>query len=102
MIKSLLAAMLEPVEQLKRFEFEGDYTSRLALMEELKSMPFGAVWDYYCLIAGVPIGMDWLKEVKQYELEVQSNRGEKSENLIKPRLDPANQPRTITTNGMIS
>ncbi len=74
MIKSLLAAMLEPSQQLRQFEIEGDYTSRLALMEELKSMPFGAVWDYYCLVSGVPTGMDWLKVVKQYEIEVQLHR----------------------------
>jgi L-rhamnose isomerase len=79
--KALLAALLEPQEQMKQFELEGDYTSRLALMEELKMMPFGAVWDYYCLVSDVPIGMDWLKEVKQYETDVLSNRSSVSETV---------------------
>lgn len=70
MVKALLSAMLEPVEMLKNFESTGDNTSRLALMEELKTLPFGAVWDYYCLKSGVPVGMSWLSEVKQYEGDV--------------------------------
>jgi L-rhamnose isomerase len=70
MIKSLLIAMLEPYAELKRVELEGDYSSRLALMEEFKTFPFGAVWDYYCLKKNVPVGEAWLKEVKEYEKEV--------------------------------
>ena len=74
MIRALCQALLEPVSTLKTLEAEGDYTSRLALMEELKTMPFAAVWDYYCLQEGVPVGMDWLSEVKTYEAEVLSKR----------------------------
>jgi L-rhamnose isomerase len=70
MIRALCMALLEPVEVLKRHECEGDYTSRLALMEELKTMPFAAVWDYYCDQQGVPVGLDWLREVKRYEQDV--------------------------------
>jgi L-rhamnose isomerase len=66
--------MLEPVDQLKKLELAGDYTSRLALMEESKSMPFAAVWDYYCLQQGAPIGEQWLAEVKKYEQTVLSKR----------------------------
>ena len=66
-------------EQLKKYELEGDYTSRLALMEELKTMPFGAVWDYYCLQSGVPVGMEWLEAVKKYEQDVLSYRSDVSE-----------------------
>lgn len=69
-IKALLRAMLEPVEMLKKAELEGDYTTRLALMEEFKSYPFGAVWDYYCAKMGVPVREEWLAEVKTYEKEV--------------------------------
>ncbi len=69
LIKSLLLAMLEPVDRLQQLEREGDFTSRLALMEEQKSLPFGAVWDYYCLKSEVPVGAAWLDEVKQYERE---------------------------------
>ncbi len=78
MIKALLMALLEPTEQLKQLELAGDFTSRLALMEEQKSLPFGAVWDYYCLKSGVSIGSNWLKEVKQYEKDVLSLRSDVS------------------------
>ncbi|WP_426334706.1 L-rhamnose isomerase [Paenibacillus silvae] len=66
-IKALLRAMLEPVDALKQAELEGDYTTRLALTEEFKSYPFGAVWDYYCAQQGVPVREQWIKEVKSYE-----------------------------------
>ena len=49
-------------------------TSRLALTEEYKTYPFGTVWDYFCEKNGVPVGADWLKEVKKYEAEVLSKR----------------------------
>lgn len=74
-IKALLRAMLEPVEALKQAELEGDYTTRLALTEEFKSYPFGAVWDYYCATKGVPVREEWLAEVKAYERDVLSKRG---------------------------
>ncbi|WP_166245012.1 L-rhamnose isomerase [Paenibacillus turpanensis] len=69
-IKALLRAMLEPVDALKKAELAGDYTTRLALTEEFKSYPFGAVWDYYCAKQGVPVREQWLVEVKAYEQEV--------------------------------
>ena len=68
--KALLFAMLEPTEMLKELELKMDYTARLAWLEELKSMPFEAVWDKYCDECGVPTGTDWIKEVKDYENEV--------------------------------
>jgi L-rhamnose isomerase len=74
MIKALLMAMVEPYDQLRKLELAGDYTSRLALMEELKTLPFGAVWDQYCAAKGVPVGMDWLADVKAYEAAVLSKR----------------------------
>jgi len=70
MQKALLRAMLEPTADLMKLELEGDYTSRLALTEEYKSYPFGAVWDYFCEKNGVPVGTAWLDEVKKYEAEV--------------------------------
>jgi L-rhamnose isomerase len=75
MIRALCIAMLDPVAQLKRLELAGDYTSRLALMEEAKTLPFGAVWDYHCLKQRVPVGDAWLAEVKAYEKDVLSKRG---------------------------
>ncbi|MCK5172155.1 MAG: L-rhamnose isomerase, partial [Planctomycetes bacterium] len=74
MIKALLLALLEPVEKMKQIENDGDYTSRLALFEELKTMPFGAVWDHYCVKKDVPQEADWLKAVKQYEKDVLGKR----------------------------
>jgi len=74
MIKALLSALLEPIDQLRSVETKGDFTSRLALLEEIKTMPLGAVWDYYCLKSDVPIGIDWLKAVKYYEEKVTGKR----------------------------
>lgn len=74
MQKALLRAMLEPTADLMQKELEGDYTSRLALTEEYKTYPFGAVWDYFCEKNGVPVGADWLDEVKAYERDVLSKR----------------------------
>jgi len=74
MLKALLLALLTPIEQLKRFEAEGDYTSRLALMEAAKLFPAGTVWDSYCERKGVQIGSAWLPEVKDYERTVLTKR----------------------------
>jgi L-rhamnose isomerase len=74
MLRALCLAMLEPHAQYKKLELAGDYTSRLALMEEAKTLPFGAVWDYYCAASGVPVAEQWLAEVKRYEQQVLSKR----------------------------
>ncbi len=75
MIKALLVSLLEPTEKLRDLEAEGDFTGRLALMEDLKVMPFGAVWDCCCLRNDVPVGGSWLEEVRTYERQVLSKRG---------------------------
>jgi L-rhamnose isomerase len=67
MLKALLKALLEPADVLRQMEATGDYTSRLALLEEIKTLPFGAVWDRYCEMSNVPVGGAWLREVKSYE-----------------------------------
>jgi L-rhamnose isomerase len=74
MIKALLYAMLVPNEYLKQLQEEGNFTERLALMEEFKTYPFGAIWDYYCEKMGVPVRESWLEEVKSYEQEILSKR----------------------------
>ncbi|MFN8711172.1 MAG: L-rhamnose isomerase, partial [Planctomyces sp.] len=66
-LRALLTALLEPLDRLRACENEGDFTSRLAVLEEQKSLPVGAVWDYYCLRKNVPVGINWLQEVRQYE-----------------------------------
>ncbi len=75
MLKALLIALLEPFETLRRLELERDYTRRLVLMEELKALPWAAVWNQYCLRQGVPAGRQWIEEVKRYEEKVLSGRG---------------------------
>jgi L-rhamnose isomerase len=74
LIRALLLALLAPIDRLRQAEAAGDYTTRLALQEELKSLPSGAVWDYYCLKADVPVGEAWLAEVKRYEKDVLAQR----------------------------
>ena len=73
-LRALLMALLEPREMLRQFETEGDFSSRLALLEELKSMPFSAVWDYHCLHKNVPVGMDFMNVIKDYEKNELSRR----------------------------
>ena len=74
MIKALLIALLEPTDVLRKAEKSGDYTLRLAMLEELKTLPYGAVWDYYCARSDVPVGSAWLAEVKAYEKNVLAKR----------------------------
>jgi L-rhamnose isomerase len=74
-LKALLLALLDPLPLLRAREEAGDRTARLALLEELKTLPSGAVWDHYCLRTGVPVGAAWLDEVRRYEAEVLSRRG---------------------------
>ncbi len=74
MIKALLIASTNPIAKLREAEASGDYTSRLALLEDAKLLPFGAVWDYYCLTHNVPAGETWLADIKQYEASVLSQR----------------------------
>jgi L-rhamnose isomerase len=74
MQKALLRALLEPVDRLRQAEYEGDNTGRLALLEEIKELPFGAIWDGYCLQKGVAVAGEWLTEVKRYEAAVLARR----------------------------
>ena len=74
MIKALLIALLEPVQMLWEMELADNYTERLAMLEELKTMPFGAVWDYYCTKMEVPPAQKWLDEVKSYEKDILTKR----------------------------
>jgi L-rhamnose isomerase len=75
LLKALLLALLEPTEKLRAYEAAGDRTARLATLEELKSLPAGAVWDHYCLTKNVPPGIEWLANIKSYEADVLSRRG---------------------------
>ena len=72
--KALLNAYLIPHKALREAEYKGDFTYRLAAQEEAKNMPFGPVWDMYCLKQGVPVGEEWIKEIRAYEKDVLSKR----------------------------
>lgn len=72
--KAFLLALLEPIERLREYEDEGRYFERLALQEEAKNLPWGAVWDMYCLRKGVPVGESYISDIERYEAEVTSKR----------------------------
>lgn len=72
--KALLKALLEPVEQLKAAEASFDYTTRLGLIEETHSLPWAAVWNYHCLQNEVPVGFDWINDVKDYAATILETR----------------------------
>jgi L-rhamnose isomerase len=74
LLRALCFAMLEPYPRYRELERAGDYTSRLALMEEARTLPWGAVWDYHCLEQDVPVGEAWLADIQRYEREVLSRR----------------------------
>lgn len=72
--KAFMIAMLEPTKTLIQYEEAGQNFERLALLEELKTKPFGAVWDYYCMTENVPVGEKYIAEIQQYEKEVLAKR----------------------------
>lgn len=74
LLKALLLALLQPTQRLREVEAAGDFTSRLALLEELKTLPFGAVWDYHCLVSDVPVGTAWLDRLQAHERDVLLSR----------------------------
>ena len=69
--KALLTALLEPSHLLEQAEEMGDFTTRLALMEEIKNLPVNAVWDMVCLNAGVAVNTGWISQLKKYEADIQ-------------------------------
>ena len=73
-LKALLAALVEPSEKLRELERAGDFTGRLAMLEESKTLPLAALWDNYCAQQNVPTGLAWLEVVRRYEREVLSKR----------------------------
>lgn len=73
-LRALLLALLEPIDSMRDLDISGDYTRRLALLEELKGLPFGAVWDYYCLQQEVPVGISFMDDIRAYEEQVLAAR----------------------------
>ncbi|WP_271853347.1 L-rhamnose isomerase [Planococcus maritimus] len=82
MIKALLYGMLMPNEQLKELQEKGDFTRRLALIEEFKTYPFGAIWDYYCEVMDVPVKEQWLEDIEDYEKTVLTGRSEAIDSAV--------------------
>ena len=74
MAKALLYALLMPYEEMKRLQDAGDFSRLMVLGEELKTLPFGDVWDEYCSRAGVPCGMEWFELIRGYEDRVLKKR----------------------------
>ena len=72
--KSLLQAFLEPLDLLRKYEDEGKYFERLALLEEEKTLPMGAVYDYFNYKHNVPVAEDYLADIEKYEQEVTFKR----------------------------
>ena len=72
--KAFLLALLEPIQLLRQYEEEDKGFERLALQEEAKSLPWGAVWDMFCLQQGVPVGESFIAEIEKYEADVTSKR----------------------------
>jgi len=73
-LRALLMALLEPIDHMRALEVAGDYTARLALLEGLKGLPSGAVWDYFCLQQGVPVGTGFMDEIQACEKQTLSKR----------------------------
>jgi L-rhamnose isomerase len=72
--QAFLQAFLEPSHQLRQLETRGDFTGRLALLEQAKQLPWGLVWAEFCERANVSSGWEWLQTVRHYEQTVQSLR----------------------------
>ena len=72
--KALLWAMLQPHARLKALQDSAQFTEKLVLMEEAKTLPFGDIWEEYCCREGVPADESWFAEVQQYEKDVLSKR----------------------------
>jgi L-rhamnose isomerase len=73
-LRAALLALLEPTDRLRQWELAGDYTARLALLEELKGLPWAAVWDQFCAQHDTPVGIDFLADVQEYETRVLAHR----------------------------
>jgi L-rhamnose isomerase len=73
-LEALLFGLLEPTERLRTLEAEGDYLGRMPLLEEIRTMPFGAVSDTHCKRSEVPVGGAWIEPVRDYEKQVLSKR----------------------------
>lgn len=75
MQKALLYALLQPHARMKELQDNDELTELMVVSEEIKTYPFGDIWDHWCETQGVPAGEEWFKEIQQYEKDVLSKRG---------------------------
>lgn len=75
MQRALLFALLQPNDRMKSLQDAGNFTELMMLDEEIKTYPFGDIWQKYCQSQGVPVGSEWYAEVRDYEKAVLSKRG---------------------------
>ena len=73
--KAMLFALLQPIAELKALQDKGEFSALMVAQEELKTLPFGDVWDEYCGVCGKPLDREWFPKVQKYEAEVLSRRG---------------------------
>lgn len=74
MEKALLFALLCPSDEMKALQDSGNFSRLMVLGEEVKTLPFGEIWDEYCRRQNVGVGMDWFEKVEKYEEKVLSTR----------------------------
>ena len=72
--KAFLQALLSPIDKLREYEAKEQYFERLALLEEMKSLPWNDVYNYFCLINNVPVAEEYISEVEAYERDITSKR----------------------------
>ena len=72
---TMLFALLQPNAEMKKLQDEDNWTKLMVLQEEMKTMPFGEIWDEYCRVCGKPVDGEWFPMIEKYEEEVQSKRG---------------------------
>jgi L-rhamnose isomerase len=72
--KAMLFALLDPTERIQELEAEGNQAAKLGLIEEMKTMPFAAVWDMFCLYQNVPVGTAWISEMQKYDEKIRVAR----------------------------
>ena len=72
--KALLFALLQPVEELEALQDSGNFSKLMVMQEELKTMPFGEIWDEYCRVCGKPLDGQWYSQAEEYEKEVLRHR----------------------------
>ena len=70
----MIFALLQPNDKLKELQNKGRFTELMMLQEEIKTYPFGDIWEHYCESQNVPFDESWFDSVMEYEAEILLNR----------------------------